>query len=72
MAEANHGICDLPMEGVQNILEGYSDNDSQRSLLQVPDAIIDGTGLSSIHQNLSLPFICLRRCIASHIGRNTN
>ena len=47
MAEAN-GIRDLPMEQVQSILEGYSDNDSQRSLPQVPDATIDGTGLSSV------------------------
>ena len=47
MAEAN-GIRDLSMEQVQSILEGYSDNDSQRSLPQVPDATIDGTGLSSI------------------------
>ena len=48
MAEANHGIRDLAMEGVQSILDGESENDSQRSLLQVPDATIDATGLSSI------------------------
>ena len=31
MAEAN-GICELAKEGVQSILEGYSVNDSNRSL----------------------------------------
>ena len=36
MAEAN-GICELPKEGVQSILEGYSVNDSDRSLPQVPN-----------------------------------
>ena len=44
MAEATHGIRDLAMEGVQSILDGELENDSQHSLLQVPDA----TGLSSI------------------------
>ena len=71
MAEAN-GIHDLPMEQVQSILEGYSDNDSQRSLPQVPDTTIDGTDLSSVRQNLSSSFNRLRRGIASCMGRNTN
>ena len=53
-------------------MEGYLENDSQHSLLQVPNATIDATGLSSIQQNLSLSFDRLRRGIASHIGRNTN
>ena len=44
MAEAN-GICELPKEGVQSILEGYSVNDSNRSLPQVPNETL---GLSSI------------------------
>ena len=71
MAEAN-GICDLPTEQVQSILEGYLDNESQHSLPQVPDTTIDGTGLSSVRQNLSLSFNCLRRGIASRMGRNVN
>ena len=52
MAEAN-GIPDLPKEGVQSILEGYSVNDSNRSLPQVPSETL---GLSSIRQNLSSSF----------------
>ena len=68
MAEAN-GICDLPTEQVQSILEGHLDNDSQRSLPQVPNESI---GLSSIRQNLSSSFNCLRRGITSSISRNTN
>ena len=35
MAEAN-GIRELPKQGVQSILEGYSVDDSDRSLPQVP------------------------------------
>ena len=68
MAEAK-GICDLPLEGVPSILEGYSDNDSQPSLPQVPSKSI---GLSSMRQNLNSSFNCFRRGIASHISRNTN
>ena len=71
MAEAN-GIRDLATEQVQSILEGFSENDSQCSLPQVPDATIDGTGLSSIRQNLSWSFNRLRRGIASRMGRKTN
>ena len=72
MAEANHGICDIAMKGVQNILEGYSENDSLCSLLQVPDATIDATGLSNVRQNLSSSLNHLRRGITSCISRNTN
>ena len=43
MAEAN-GIRDLPREGIQSILDGYSDNDSKQSLPQVPN---ETWGLSS-------------------------
>ena len=68
MAEAN-GIRDLPKEGVQSILEGYSVNDSHRSLPQVPSNTL---GLSSLWQNLSSSFNHLRRGITNHIGRNTN
>ena len=59
MGEANN-IRNLPMEQVQSILEGYSDNDSQRSLLHVPDGTIYATGLSSVRQNLSSSFNHLR------------
>ena len=68
MAEAN-GIRELPKGGVQSILEGYSVNDSDRSLPQVPNETL---GLSSIRQNLSSSFNWLRRGITNHIGRNTN
>ena len=68
MAEAN-GIHELPKEGIQSILEGYSVNDSDRSLPQVPNETL---GLSSIRQNLSSSFNGLRRGITNHIGRNTN
>ena len=44
MAEAN-GIRELPKEGVQSILEGYSVNDSNRSLPQVPNETL---GLSIV------------------------
>ena len=49
MAEAN-GICELPKQGVQSILEGYSIDDSERSLPQVPNETL---GLSSVSQTLS-------------------
>ena len=68
MAEAN-GIRELPKEGIQSILEGYSVNVSNRSLPQVPNETL---GLSSIRQNLSSSFNSLRRGITNRIGRNTN
>ena len=68
MAEAN-GIHELPKEGIQSILKGYSVNNSDRSLPQVPNETL---GLSSIRQNLSSSFNRLRRCITNHISRNTN
>ena len=68
MAEAN-GIRDLPKEGIQSILEGYSVNDSDRSLPQVPNKTL---GLSSMQQNLSSSFNRLRRGITNRIVRNTN
>ena len=68
MAEAND-ICELTKEGVQSILEGYSVNDSDRSLRQVPNETL---GLSSVRQNLSSLFNQLRRGITNRIGRNTN
>ena len=71
MAEAN-GISNLPTDQVQSILEGYSENDSQCWLPQVPNATIDGTGLSGIQQNVSSSLNHLRQGIASNIGRNTN
>ena len=52
MAEAN-GICELPKQGVQSILECYSVDDSDRSLPQVPNETL---GLSSISQTLSFSF----------------
>ena len=68
MAEAN-GMRDLPKENVQSILEGYSVNDSDRSLPQVPNETL---GLSSIRQNLSSSFNHLRKGITNRISRNTN
>ena len=68
MAEAN-GLCYLPKEGIQSILEGYSVNDSDRSLPQVPNETL---GLSSMWQNLSSSFYRLWRGITNHIVRNTN
>ena len=67
MAEAN-GICELPKESIQSILEGYSVNDSNRSLPQVPNETLC---LSSIRQNLSSSFSRLRRGITNHIGKHT-
>ena len=61
MAEAN-GIRELPKQGVQSILEGYSVDDSERSLPQVPNETL---GLSSISQTLSSSFNQLRRGITS-------
>ena len=52
MAEAN-GIRDLPKHGVQSILEGFSIDDSERSLPQVPNKTL---GRSSVSQTLSSSF----------------
>ena len=52
MAEAN-GIHELPKQGVQSILEGYSVDNSDRSLPQVPNETL---GLSSVSQTLSSSF----------------
>ena len=52
MAEVN-GIHELPKQGVQSILEGYSIDDSDRSLPQVPNETV---GLSSVSQMLSSSF----------------
>ena len=46
MAEAN-GIRDLPKQDIQSILEGFSIDDSERSLPQVPNETL---GLSSVSQ----------------------
>ena len=61
MAEAT-GICELPKQGVQSILEGYCVDDSQRSLPQVPNETL---GLSSVSQTLSSSFNRLRREITN-------
>ena len=68
MAEAN-SIRDLPKEGIQSILEGYSVSDSNRSLPQVSNETLD---LSSMWQNLSSSFNHLQRGITNRIVRNTN
>ena len=68
MAEAN-GIRDLPKQGIQSILEGYSIDDSQRSLPQVPNETL---GLSSVSQTLSSSFNRLRRGITNQIGKHTS
>ena len=68
MAEAN-GIRDLLRENLQSILEGYSDNNSEGSLPQVPNETL---GLSSVQQNLSSSFNHLRRGITNHIGGSAN
>ena len=52
MTEAN-GIRELPKQGIQSILEGYSVDDSDRSLPKVPNKTL---GLSSISQALSSSF----------------
>ena len=67
MAEAN-GIRDLPKQGVQSILEGFSIDDSERSLPQVPNETL---GLSSVSQTLSSSFNRLRRGITNRIGKHT-
>ena len=68
MAEAN-GIRELPKQGVQSILEGYSIDDSERSLPQVPNETL---GLSSVSQTLSSSFNRLRRGITNRIGKHTS
>ena len=68
MAEAN-GIRDLPKQGIQSILEGFSINDSERSLPQVPNKTL---GLSSVSQTLSSSFNWLRRGITNRIGKHTS
>ena len=67
-AEAN-GIRDLPKQDVQSILEGFSIDDSERSLPQVPNEIL---GLSSVSQTLSSSFNRLRRGITNRIGKHTS
>ena len=68
MAEAN-GICDLPKQGIQSILEGFSIDDSERSLPQVPNETL---GRSSVSQTLSSSFNRLRRGITNRIGKHTS
>ena len=68
MAEAN-GIHELPKQGIQSILEGYSVDDSDRSLPQVPNETL---GLSSISQTLSSSFNRLQRGISNHISKHTS
>ena len=68
MAEAN-GIRELPKQGIQSILEGYSIDDSDRSLPQVPNKTL---GLSSISQTLSSSFNRLGRGITNRIGKHTS
>ena len=66
MAEAN-GICELPKQGVQSILKGYSVDDSERSLPQVPNKTL---GLSSVSQTLSSSFNRLQRGITNRISKH--
>ena len=68
MAEAN-GIRELPKQGVQSIPKGYSIDDSERSLPQVPNETL---GLSSVSQTLSSSFNRLRRGITNQIGKHTS
>ena len=68
MVEAT-GIRELPKQGIQSILEGYSVDDSQRSLPQVPNETL---GLSSVSQTLSSSFNQLRRGITNRIGKHTS
>ena len=70
MAESQQGIRALRTGDVQSILEGESENDSQRSLPQVPNETIDATGLSGVRQNLSSSFNHFRRGLASAISRH--
>ena len=68
MAETK-GIRELPKQDVQSILEGYSIDDSERSLPQVPNETL---GLSSISQTLSSSFNRLQRGITNQIGKHTS
>ena len=68
MAEAN-SIRKLPKQGIQSILEGYSVDDSDRSLPQVPNETL---GLSSVSQTPSSSFNRLRRGITNRIGKHTS
>ena len=68
MAEATD-IHKLPKQDIQSILEGYSVDDSQRSLPQVPNETL---GLSSVSQTLSSSFNRLRRGITNQIGKHTS
>ena len=68
MAEGN-GIRELPKQGIQSILKGYSVDDSKRSLPQVPNETL---GLSSVSQTLSSSFNRLRRGITSQISKHTS
>ena len=68
MAEAN-GIRDLPKQGVQSILKGFSIDDSERSLPQVPNETL---GRSSVSQTLSSSFNRLQRGITNRIGKHTS
>ena len=68
MAEAN-GIRDLPKQGIQSILEGFSIDNSERSLPQVPNETL---GRSSVSQTLSSSFNRLRRGITNRIGKHTS
>ena len=70
MAESQQGIRALRTGDVQGILEGESENDSQHSLLQVPNDTIDATGLSGVRQNLSSSFNRFRRGLARAISRH--
>ena len=70
MAESQQGIRALRTGDVQSILEGESENDSQRSLPQVPNETIDATGLSGVRQNLSSLFSHFRRGLASAISQH--
>ena len=68
MAEAN-GICELPKQGIQSILEGYSIDDSNRSLPQVPNETV---GLSNVSQTLSSSFNRLCRGITNRISKHSS
>ena len=68
MAEAN-GIHDLPKQGVQSILKGFSIDDSENSLPQVPNKTL---GRSSVSQTLSSSFNRLQRGITNRIGKHTS
>ena len=56
-------------QDVQSILEGFSIDDSERSLPQVPN---ESLGLSSVSQTLSSSFNRLRRGITNRIGKHTS